>query len=90
MKIIDFEDAVVFGNKIRSDKVRSDDAYRRYPPMGTADRSFASSYHNTWFLLSITDWLGSSEPDFADFMLQNHDSICMKVDQFTSEYASII
>ena len=77
IQIIDFEDAVLFGSKIRSlDKLKGDNTHR-YPPMPLKELEYASEYHNRWFLVSITSWLRSTahESTFSEYMQVNHDSI---------------
>jgi serine/threonine protein kinase len=74
IKIIDFEDAVIFGEKIRFIERLKYDVMHRYPLMNTKEREYASSYHNDWFFHSIQLWLidKNSNLGFESFMLSNH------------------
>jgi len=74
IQIIDFEDAVTFGSKIRFVEILKADACRRYPIMDDKNSEYASAYHNNWFLVSIKLWLKDEYKtySYSKFMQENH------------------
>ena len=75
IKIIDFEDAVIFGSKIRHIDYLQTDKYKRYPPL-EGENQYASEHHNNWFLLSMELWL--NQDDHAEFMYFNRELVSEK------------
>jgi hypothetical protein len=86
IQIIDFEDAVIFGGKVRNIEHLNKDAHHRYPPMSNELLVYASNYHNDWFLCSIQMWLADNEDDkeeeekdFGSYMFFNYSKIEQKI-----------
>lgn len=83
MQVIDFEDAVIFGSRIKHIEALQRDRCKRYPLMNSADLQIAASYHNIWFLVSITEWLhDTTDHSFEDFMKYNHEKMITKCNEY--------
>eukprot|EP01006_Ploeotia_vitrea_P053213 TRINITY_DN67767_c0_g1_i11.p1 TRINITY_DN67767_c0_g1~~TRINITY_DN67767_c0_g1_i11.p1 ORF type:complete len:597 (+),score=-62.83 TRINITY_DN67767_c0_g1_i11:80-1870(+) len=76
LKVIDFEDAVLFNSQVRFPDILKNDI--RYPPMDISELEYASSYHNNWFLNSIELWLEDTTDIFLEFMGKNREKIYEK------------
>ena len=55
LKLIDFEDAILFGARVRFVESLKEDS--RYPDMPDQSFEYASAYHNWWFVVGIKMWL---------------------------------
>jgi serine/threonine protein kinase len=74
LKIIDFEDSVVFSRKISKAVLYPGDGFHRSPIFLERDY-YASESHNNWFNVAIELWLASDANDFCDCMETNYPTV---------------
>lgn len=87
LQIVDFEDAVLFGCKIRHIEDLKNDVWRQYPPMENEELHYASNYHNFWFLMCISEWIAADvtsprDASFEEFMRLHRARVVQKFDDF--------
>jgi hypothetical protein len=83
IRVIDLEDAVPFGLCIKSVKALCTDT--RYPVFGDIDATeevIATSMHNEWFCVSVTEWAKSDEENFTAFMDNNYEALKCRFQQY--------
>lgn len=77
MRLIDFETAIPFGLFIPPESATYLARDARYPVFHEERNTFVlyQEYHNTWFFISVHQWLESDVLDFSEFMTHNWKSI---------------
>lgn len=80
LKIIDFEDSLIFGSGLSKGDLYRQDTYHRYP-IFNEDDYYAQASHNNWFKEAIRLWLEGTESSthFSYFMQNNYEKVINQV-----------